>query len=441
MAAAGMIPGARAKGKKDPQYNPATDLESETDPEISEAPLTKKVIESSSEVDVPKAEETSESSESDGKEEIVEWQGLRAALLGHSGAGNFGHGLDRVFTRLDGVRLMAVSDEDDESVDEALARTGAPSGFSSYQQLFENEQPDLVAVCPRWTEERFAMVEASLIAGAHVYCEKPFTRTLKEADELLELASQNQLQIAVAHQMRCDPHLKRFHKECRDLIGDLLEMRVYGKMDQRVGGEDMLVLGTHLFDIVRWFAGDAQYCTAKITVDGEPALAEDAHESEREKIGPLLGDSIRAEFVMDSDVHVTFISDKRYKGITGHWGIDFVGSKTTMRLYANHPPFLTLRETVDPTDPDREDVWRQWPEVAGEYHPPFEKLTGMDAANRRVLKDLLESIEENRTPEASGYDAMKALEMIHGVWQAGITMKRAYFPLVNRLHPLSEESR
>ena len=33
---------------------------------------------------------------------------------------------------------------------------------------------------------------------------------------------------------------------------------------------------------------------------------------------------------------------------------------------------------------------------------------------------------------------MKCLEMVHGVWQAGATMKRAYFPLANRLHPLED---
>lgn len=70
----------------------------------------------------------------------------------------------------------------------------------------------------------------------------------------------------------------------------------------------------------------------------------------------------------------------------------------------------------------------------------FEKLTGMHSANRRVVKDFLQAIEEDREPESSGERAMKALEMIHGVWQAGSTMKPAYFPLTNRLHPLSKDS-
>ncbi|NRB73970.1 MAG: Gfo/Idh/MocA family oxidoreductase [Verrucomicrobiales bacterium] len=430
MAAAGMIPGAKASPKPKPEEE---EVEPEEPPAEAEA-----VAEPVEEASVP--EEPYPEPEP-AEEEIIELKGLKAAVLGHTGAGNFGHGLDVVFNRLDGVRLVAISDEDDVGLEKAHTKTGAINGYESYRELFENEQPDIVAVAPRWTDQHHAMVEAALIAGAHVYCEKPFTRTLKEADELLKLAEDNHLKIAVAHQMRCDPYLKRFHAEQKELIGELLEMRVYGKMDHRVGGEDMLVLGTHLFDIVRLFGGEVQYCTARISKDGSPAIAEDAHESKKENLGPLLGDSIRAEFVMDSGISVTFISDERYRDVVGSWGIEFIGTKSTMRLFANHPPTFSLLERGDPGSTDRFETWKQWPEVDGEYHPMFEKLTGMDSANRRVIKDFLDAIETDREPESSGERAMKALELIHGVWQAGATMKRAYFPLTNRLHPLSEESR
>ncbi len=426
MAAAGMIPVAKASPKPQPG-----DLETEEPPEEAIEEAVEKATDS--EELSPKAEPA--------EEEIIKRKTLKAAVLGHTGAGNFGHGLDVVFNRLDGVRLIAISDEDDVGLEKAHTRTGAINGYESYQKLFENEQPDIVAVAPRWTDQHHAMVEAALTAGAHVYCEKPFTRTLKEADELLKLAEDHNLKIAVAHQMRCDPYLKRFHAEQKELIGELLEMRVYGKMDHRVGGEDMLVLGTHLFDIVRLFGGEVQYCTARIFKDGSPAIAEDAHESKKENLGPVLGNSIRAEFVMDSGISVTFISDERYRELVGPWGIEFIGTKSTMRLFANHPPTFSLLERGDPRSADRFETWKQWPEVDGEYHPMFEKLTGMDSANRRVIKDFLDAIENNREPESSGKRAMKALEMIHGVWQAGSTMKRAYFPLTNRLHPLSEESR
>ena len=84
-------------------------------------------------------------------------------------------------------------------------------------------------------------------------------QTLAEADELLRLAAdcpKGPRRIAVAHQMLMDPNIQRLTPVVRDgsLIGPLQEIRVFGKMDHRAGAEDLIVLGTHLFDMVRWLA-------------------------------------------------------------------------------------------------------------------------------------------------------------------------------------------
>src|SRR4030095_16395983 len=105
----------------------------------------------------------------------------------------------------------------------------------------------LVAIAPRQTPERRDMLLGCLAAGAHVICEKPFVRTPADADEALALAEPKGLKIAVAHQMRLAPAvicLKQILE--RRVIGDLLEMRAWGKEDSRSGGEALLVLGVHL---------------------------------------------------------------------------------------------------------------------------------------------------------------------------------------------------
>ncbi len=363
----------------------------------------------------------------------------RAAAIGHTGAGNFGHSLDVIFKDLPDVDFVAVADANKEALDETHRASGAKSAYTDYLKMLEVEKPDLVSVGPRWTNQHYAMVKAALESGAHVICERPLTRTLKEADELLALAESKNLKIAVVHQMRCDPHVTQFHEQRAELIGELLEMKVFGMMDHRAGGEDLLVLGTHLFDIVRWFAGEVSYCTAQITKNGETAIAEDSHLSEKEDLGPLLGDCIHAEFAMESGVHVSYVSDRRLHLLHGPWGIEFIGSKGKARLFAGMPPTLSLLIEDDPTSPDRASVWKRWPEKENDYHKPVDGLIGTEASNRILAEDWLSAIREDREPTSSGERSLKSLEMIHGVWQAGCTMRRAYFPLVNRLHPLSEE--
>lgn len=365
---------------------------------------------------------------------------LRAAVIGHTGAGGYGHGLDILFNRLDGVRLAAIADADPEGLDAAQIRTGAETTYADYREMLANEPLDLVAVGPRETGERYDMVKAALEAGAHVCCERPIARTLREADELLALAAGKGLKLAVLHPMRCDPHVARFHAERPDLIGDLVEMHVYGMMDHRAGGEDLLVLGTHLFDLVRLFGGEPNYCTAAITKEGDPVIAEDAHHSETEDLGPVLGDAIHAELMMDSGVHVSYVSDRRLHRLHGPWGIEFVGTTGKARLFAGQPPTLSLLADDDPASPDRSSRWVRWPATDEAYHVPVDHLEGNDAANRLAVADWLAAIAEDREPLCSGTNAMRALEMVHGVWQAGTTMKRAYFPLANRFHPLIEET-
>ncbi|MEX2581228.1 MAG: Gfo/Idh/MocA family oxidoreductase [Verrucomicrobiales bacterium] len=438
MAAAGMIPTAKSKRPEDEVPDePAEPVEEpELEPEIAEGEGS----ESAGDIGEESGEIADQPGEDAPEPEIVEFAGRKAVVIEHAGAGNFGHNLDTIFSRLEGVRLDAVAEGNPEAVEEAQTRTGAKNAYADYREMLDQEQPDLVAVAPRWTDQRYEMIKAALEAGAHVCCERPFARTLKEADELLELAKVENLKIAVMHQMRCDPHLEEFHDKHEELIGDLLEMRVLGMMDDRAGGEDLLVLGTHLFDIVRWFGGEVSFCTARIEKDGNTALAEDSHESEQENLGRLLGDSIHAQFALDSGVQVSYVSDRRLREVSGPWGIEFVGSTGRMRLFAGMPPTLSLLVESDPESPDRTDKWVRWPDVSDDdYHAPVDKMSGLDAANRHVVTDWLAAIEEDRDPKCSGESAMKSLEMIHGVWQAGVTMKRAYFPLVNRLHPLNEE--
>ena len=96
---------------------------------------------------------------------------------------------------------------------------------------------------------------------------------------------------------------------------------------------------------------------------------------------------------------------------------------------------LSLLQSPNPRAADRSDECKRWPDIEP-YHAPEDGLAGMHAANRRVVKDWLTAIRENRKPLGSGRRAMKALEMIHGIFKAGISGERVAFPLKDRKHPL-----
>ncbi len=106
---------------------------------------------------------------------------LRAAVIGHTGKGNYGHGLDQLFLRLDGVRLAAIADADPEGLDAARSGRGRKRPTPISGKCSRMRTPISSRWVPAKTGERYEMVKAALEAGAHVCCERPIARTLREA--------------------------------------------------------------------------------------------------------------------------------------------------------------------------------------------------------------------------------------------------------------------
>src|SRR5256885_11742806 len=128
--------------------------------------------------------------------------------------------------------------------------------------MLEKERPNLVSIAMRQSDQHHAIALGALRTGAHVYCEKPFVTAPLESDELLAEAHKRGLKIAVAHTMRMMPVIVRLKQAIAEgLLGELVELRAYGKQDSSAGGEDMMVLGSHLFDLMRLFLGDPLWCT------------------------------------------------------------------------------------------------------------------------------------------------------------------------------------
>lgn len=363
---------------------------------------------------------------------------LKAAIIGHTGAGDYGHGIERLFAGLPNVSVMAVADPQDAGRAKAKATCSAARDYADYRAMLEQEKPELVAIAPRWATEHHAMSMAALEAGAHLYLEKPFTITLAEADDILRLAKKKQRRVAVAHVTRMAPTVLRLEQALREgLIGDVLEIHTVGKMGSRAGGQDMMVLGLHVFDLARLFGGEVQWCQARIRHQGKTPTIADAQESPSDKVGPVVGDDIFAHFAMNSGVNVTFRSRAGLEKAAGPFGMEIVGTRGMVRLNSGFAPTISLLKEPNRTASTRAEHWQDWTGgVDAATEATFEGLSGYDGSHRRVVRDWLNAIEEQREPLGSGERAMKAIEMAHGVFQAGISGQRVEFPLVKRTHPL-----
>src|SRR5579884_1556434 len=114
---------------------------------------------------------------------------FRTAIIGHTGAGDYGHNLDEACGSLSELDVVAVADPDPIGRERAAVRSGAARTYGSYEDMLAREKPELAIVAPRNVDGHEAMLLAAIRAGAHAYCEKPLVRTPAEADRVLTAAN------------------------------------------------------------------------------------------------------------------------------------------------------------------------------------------------------------------------------------------------------------
>ncbi len=360
----------------------------------------------------------------------------RACVIGHTGRGGYGHGLDLCFQKIPGVTVVAVADPDEKGRAEAQQRIGAARGYADYREMLEKERPQLVSIGMRWVENRLALVTAAAQAGAHVYMEKPMAESLEEADAILEVARKHRIQIALAHQARVAPsllHLKKLVDQ--GLVGDVLEIRTRGKEDRRAGGEDMMVLGTHCMYLLRFLAGEPIWCAARVTQDGRDVTVEDRRAA-TEPLGPIAGDTIHASYAFAKGVQGHFASQKTSPG--GRYQLWLYGSKGVVMMPIGQDP--QILHLPDPSwSPGKSGArWQPLPDAPSNADPSG--LTGQAASNKRIVEDLIRAAETGQPSVVGGQEGRGALEMILAVYASHLSGGRATFPLKDRRHPLGKLS-
>jgi len=360
----------------------------------------------------------------------------RVAVIGRTGKGNYGHGLDVVWKALGNVEIVAVADEDEKGRAAAATRLGVKNAYADYRTMLEKERPRIVSVADRYLDVHRDMVVACARAGASVFLEKPMARTLAEADEMIAACEMYHVKLAIAFQTRYSPRLLRV-KELIDTgrLGDLLEIHARGKEDSRGGGEDLMVLGTHLMDLMRLLAGDAHWCYARVLQNGKPVTRAEVREG-AEGIGPLAGDLIHATYGFDRGLQATFSSHKARHGAGARFGLTVYGSRGVIQLTTGSLPPVYFLD--DPSWFPGKSM-RAWPEVSsvGLGKPEPLKDEGLGMGNVWIARDLIEAIEKDQNPLASMYDGRAALEMIHAVYESHRLKGPVELPLKTRRNPLT----
>ncbi|PIE33280.1 UDP-N-acetyl-D-glucosamine dehydrogenase [candidate division KSB3 bacterium] len=118
--------------------------------------------------------------------------------VGVVGVGHLGQHHARVYAELDTCHLVGIADVDTARGQE-IAQRHDTQFYEDYRQLCEHVDALSIAVP---TEYHYRVGLDCLQRGIHLLIEKPITRTLEEADALIQLAGQNDLIVQVGHTER-----------------------------------------------------------------------------------------------------------------------------------------------------------------------------------------------------------------------------------------------
>lgn len=118
--------------------------------------------------------------------------------VGVFGYGYWGPNVVRNFESLEVSRVVGICDKSPRALQRARQAYPRIPQYTDPAELIAAEGVDVVAVVtPVWTH--YEVTKAALLAGKHVFVEKPFTSTSDQAEELIELAEKKHLKIMVDH--------------------------------------------------------------------------------------------------------------------------------------------------------------------------------------------------------------------------------------------------
>ncbi|UUO06687.1 Gfo/Idh/MocA family oxidoreductase [Blastopirellula sp. J2-11] len=363
----------------------------------------------------------------------------KVAVIGHTGRGNYGHGLDTVWRQIPSTKIVAVADANPAGLAQTLTKLKLKQGFADYRQMLSQVRPEFVAVAPRHVDEHRDMILAAIESGAKgIYCEKAFCRTPAEADEIIAAADKTGVKIAVAHRNCYQPALQQIDQLIASgELGKLLELRGRGVGDRRGGGEDLWVLGSHVLNLVNYFAGAPKSCSALMLQDGRHVTAEDVKPG-AEGLGPLAGNEIHARYETEKGI-VAYYDSIADDG-TNRQGfcLQLIGGKGMVTIFLDQNPiayftpgnpYLTAKPRISlPIT------------TAGvgkpETHPEISKQVSNHV---RGVEDLIDAVDNDRQPLCSARDGATVVEMICGVFASHVAGgKTIDFPLQPRGNALGD---
>ena len=281
------------------------------------------------------------------------------------------------------TRLVGVCTATAASGEKAKTQAGFDFATTDPSELLAHPDIDIIHCCTP-NDAHHALLVDALAAGKHIYCDKPLTRTVAEAEAVCTEAEQHPAQVCrMTFNYRFVPATLRAKQLIDDgFLGEIYQFRgAYlhaGYIDPnrprtwrtqmaRSGGGAIMDLGVHIFDLMRHLIGEMDVVSAQLTtriptrpdsVTGQPAMVD--------------VDDIAIAQVRTASGAIGVIEASRLAtGVQDELRFEIHGSLGAISWNLMEPNFLTIYDARTPEGPLGANRGPQRIECVARYPKPY----------------------------------------------------------------------
>ena len=273
----------------------------------------------------------------------------------------------------------------------------------------------------------------ALEQGVNVDVEKPMCLELSQADEMVETARANGVQVAVHHQWWIAPWARAVARSIH--AGEIGELRyIFASGKGYFGGFGLMEMGTHILHHLIQLGGPCQSVVAQATRAGRPIVPEDVVPAPR-GLGPIAGDMITATLQFDSAVTATLLQH-RLDTVQIDAHVVEIHGRAGRLLW--HPSGAWHLPHPHELPGEGRDNWRMLEPVYAETYEPDESgANSAESGDYAFVDEYVSALDERRTHVCSGEVGRHVIENINGIFEAAAYGKRVALPQQRRDgHPL-----
>jgi predicted dehydrogenase len=321
-----------------------------------------------------------------------------------------------IFQAIPGLTVTAVADTN-QAVLEGFAKDFAVRGYLDWRDMIEKEQLDLAvlflphAECP---EAAIACAER----GMHILVEKPMAASSEGVRRMITAASKAGVLLSTPYVWRYHPVVRQMKKLIDEgVLGRIVGCEgrcAAGRLGRYIqgnagwmlvkalsGGGPMYNLGVHWIDLYRWLLADEV-----VEVMGKNIHVDQTYDIEDNSFAIL---TFSRGTVLSLDISYTVPDSYPF-------GRDlFLALRGTAGVLSWSPSFEGLKEHLFVCSDSSEyaESPRRHIDFELQPQPGYAGIMGV-----RFLSGLVRSIRTATSPEITGHDGLKALEVVEAIYQS-----------------------